>query len=53
MVEASLEWLVSFGRLHGRLRHVFAPEVESVSAEEGSGVSGSTYTLVVGRKHYG
>jgi hypothetical protein len=33
MVGASLGWLVSFGRLHGRLRHVFAPGVESVSSD--------------------
>jgi hypothetical protein len=33
MVEASLEWLVNFGRLHGRLRHVFAPGIESVSTD--------------------
>lgn len=35
MVGASLVWPVSFGRLHGRLRHVFAPEVESVSSDNG------------------
>jgi hypothetical protein len=34
MAGASLEWLVNFGRLHGRLRHVFAPGVESVSTDK-------------------
>lgn len=50
MVAASLEWVVSAGRLRDRRHRGFAPGVESVLIEEDS-IIYRTHTLVVGGKH--